>query len=369
VGNAPNYQRYSIRLNADTRKGKFKFGQNLYISQSDENPGLRVSGTPGANPPFVNDLVWANPTIPIYEASREGGYGGSSAIQNALSLNIIGLNNLVETNKSIFRALAGVNAEYEFIKGLTYKINLQYDYSQTHDELFVPMYDLGFFYPNGSAYLNKASTNYKSGLIENTLKYIKTVNKHNFNILGGVTFQDFNQDVINARTSGLQKPYVKTLSNGTGTKSISEYIENSSLFSLLGRLDYSYDDRYFITANVRRDGSSKFSESNRYVAFPSVALAWKIHNDITLPSFIKELMRRSLQFHLAEGREDDLDFLAVENALDEMALSSTRLNRRLLGFGSDREEPVARRATAAIGGPTRPLSYWHLQPPQLPRWI
>ncbi len=293
VGNGPNYQRYSIRLNSDTKKGKFRFGQNLYVSRSDENPGLRVSGIPGANPPFINDLVWANPTIPIYDPKREGGYGGSSSIENALSLNIIGMNNLVETNKNVFRALAGIYGEYDLFPGLTYRINMQYDYSQTHDELFVPMYDLGFFYPNGSAFLNKSSNNYTSGLVENTLKYTKNFNKNNLTILGGVSFQDFDTDIINGRTTGLQKPYVKTLSNGAGTKSVSEYKESSSLFSLLARLDYNYDDRYFITANVRRDGSSKFPEDNRYVMFPSVAVAWKLHNDIDMPEFITELKLRA----------------------------------------------------------------------------
>lgn len=293
VGNGPNYERYSVRLNSDTKKGKFRFGQNLYVSKSKENPGLRVSGTPGANPPFINDLIWANPTIPILDPTREGGYGGSSAIENALSLNIIGLNKMVETNRTVFRTLAGVYGEYDFIPGLTYKLNLQYDYSQTHDDLFVPMYDLGFFFPNGSAYLNKGSNNYTSGLIENTLKYTKTFSRHNLTVLGGVTFQDFDTDIINARTTGLQKPYVKTLSNGTGTKSVSEYKEASSLFSLLARLDYNYDDRYFITANVRRDGSSKFPEHNRFVVFPSVAVAWKIHNDFDMPDFIKEVKLRA----------------------------------------------------------------------------
>ena len=46
-------------------KRNFRFGQNLYFAQSDETSGLRVSGIPGANPPFINDLIWAAPTIPV----------------------------------------------------------------------------------------------------------------------------------------------------------------------------------------------------------------------------------------------------------------------------------------------------------------
>ena len=292
VGNGPNYRRYSLRLNTDTRKGKFRFGQKLYVSRSNENSGLRVSGIPGANPPFINDLVWANPTIPIEDPSRIGGYGGSSGIENSLTLNIIGLNNLVEQERLIYRALPSVYGEYEFIPGLTYRLNLQYDFTYQDDNLFIPEYDLGFFYPNGSAFFEKTQYIRTSGLIENTLKYIKSFGKHNLNLLAGLTFQDFDEDRTSARTTQLQEPYVTTLSNGTGTKTISQFIDRYSIFSLLGRLDYNFDDRYFITGNIRRDGSSKFAADNRYAILPSIALAWKIHNDISLPAFISQMKLR-----------------------------------------------------------------------------
>ncbi len=292
VGNGPSYQRTSLRLNSDTKKGNFKFGENIYISRSDETSALRLSGYPGANPPFTNDLVWAAPTIPVYDPAREGGYGGSSAIQNSLSQNIIGLNSMINNKRTISRALIGAYAEYQFFKDFTYRLSGQYDFTLQNDELFVPMYDLGFFYANGSAYFQKINSTRTSALIENTLTFKKTVNKHNFNILGGITFQDFRSNTMTGRTSGLPKPYFPTLSNGTGTKTIAQYIDNSSLYSLLGRFDYNYDDRYFVTANLRQDASSKFSTANRTFVFPSIALAWKIHNDVKMPEFIRELKLR-----------------------------------------------------------------------------
>ena len=293
VGNGPDYERYAIRVNADTKKGMFRFGQNLYVAQSDETSGLRVSGIPGANPPFINDLVWAAPTIPVYDPARKGGYGGSSgSIENSLSLNIIGLNSMVDNNRVTFRTIAGGYGEFDFLKNFTYKLNLQYDYTQENNKLFVPEYDLGFFFPNGSAFFEKGMITRTSGLVENTVTYKKTAGKHNFDVLGGVTYQNFRVDDVKARTSQLKEPYVPTLSNGNGTKTVSEVLNQNSLFSLLGRLNYNYADKYFITANIRRDGSSKFSEDNRYAVFPSVAVAWKLHNEFTMPEFINELKIR-----------------------------------------------------------------------------
>ena len=293
VGNGPDYERYSIKVNTNTKKGVFRFGQNLYVTQSDETSGLRVSGIPGANPPFINDLVWAAPTIPVYDPARKGGYGGSSgSIENSLSLNIIGLNSMVDNNRVTFRTIAGGYGEFDFFKNFTYKLNLQYDYTQENNKLFVPEYDLGFFFPNGSAFFEKGMITRTSGLVENTVTYKKTAGKHNFDVLGGVTFQNFTVDDVKARTSQLTEPYVPTLSNGNGTKTVSEVLNENSLFSLLGRLNYNYADKYFITANIRRDGSSKFSEDNRYAVFPSVAVAWKLHNEFTMPEFINELKIR-----------------------------------------------------------------------------
>jgi TonB-dependent starch-binding outer membrane protein SusC len=293
VGNGPDYDRYSVKINTDTKKGIFRFGQNLYVTRSDETSGLRVSGGPGANPPFINDLIWAAPTIPVYDPNRKGGYGGSSgAIENSLSLNIIGLNSLVDNSRVTFRTIAGAYGELDFFKNFTYKLNLQYDYTQENNELFVPEYDLGFFFPNGSAIFEKGMITRTSGLVENTVTYKKTLGKHNIDLLGGVTFQNFSITDVRARTSQLLEPYVPTLSNGVGTKTVSELLNKNSLFSLLGRVNYNYADKYFITANIRRDGSSKFPEDNRYAVFPSVAVAWKLHNEFTMPSFIDELKVR-----------------------------------------------------------------------------
>lgn len=295
VGTGPDYTRYSFRVNTDTQLGRVKFGENVYVVKSDENPLFFTTsiGLPGNRPSLVNDLVQAAPTIPLYDPNREGGFGGADqTIHNSITLNVPGINTLIENSTVVNRTLANLYGEYEFIDGLTYRLNLSYDKTDVTDELFVPEYDLGYFFPGPTALYQVGTRNYSSSLIENTLRYEKVFGGHDLKLLVGQTFQKFESREIRTFGSGLEKPYIRSLASAANI-SATDNQQPSALFSLLGRLNYSFKDRYLVTLNIRRDGSSRFKEDNRFKFFPSVGVAWKIHNDFTLPSFISELKLRA----------------------------------------------------------------------------
>jgi len=113
----------------------------------------------------------------------------------------------------------------------------------------------------------------------NTLTYMKTFNKvHNLNVMVGYTmerFQDYyldgSRDEIPSNTATMR--YV---SAGTSNMQVSGNNAYSSLISYLGRVMYNYDERYYLTASLRRDGSSKFPTGNKYATFPAVSVAWRI---------------------------------------------------------------------------------------------
>lgn len=294
VGTGPDYKRYSFRVNSETQLGRVKFGENIMIMRSDEHPLFFTTtiNLPGGRPTLVNDLLQAAPTIPVYDENREGGYGGADAtIHQSITLNVPGFNSLVDNSTLVNRVLAGAYAEVELLEGLSYKLNLQYDNTDITDELFVPEYDLGYFFPNPTAQYQVGNRSLSSFLIENTLNYTRKFGKHDLNVLVGQTYQDFDFREVRAVGAGLEKPYVLSLGSASSF-SVSDNQQPAALSSFLGRINYSYDDRYLLTFNVRRDGSSKFSEDNRFFIFPSVGVAWKIHNDFTMPSFISELKLR-----------------------------------------------------------------------------
>jgi TonB-linked SusC/RagA family outer membrane protein len=300
VGNGPNYTRYSARINSETQRGIFKIGESMYLVHSHENPLYLLPELAGGRPSYVNDMVLAIPTMPVYDPARKGGFGGTDAvIQNAISLNVPGINTLVENETDVTRIFADTYAEVRLLKNstsqLTYKINLGYDYTLAKDHQFVPQYDLGYFFPNANARASSGIRQYTTALVENTLNYEATLGKHALKLLAGQTYQSFDTYTLGGTTSQLREPYIPTLSNGDGTKAVTENLDKAGLYSFLGRINYTYDDKYILTANVRRDGSSRISPANRYQVYPSVAVAWKLHNEkfITFPEFIAELKLRA----------------------------------------------------------------------------
>ncbi|WP_116107331.1 SusC/RagA family TonB-linked outer membrane protein [Lewinella sp. IMCC34191] len=297
VGTGPNYARYSLRVNAETElSDRLTFGENVYVMRSDEDPlffsGATTLFLPGGRPSLVNDLLQAAPTIPLLDPNREGGYGGADAVINqSITLNVPGFNSLVSNQSKVNRILANAYVTYELAEGLEYKLNFQYDNTSIEDQLFAPQYDLGYFFPRPTAELQAGNRSSNSYLVENTLTYTLESGKHNLTVLGGQTFQKFNFRQFEAVGSGLEKPYNLNLTSAS-TFSVSDNQQPAALASLLGRISYSFDDRYLLTLNGRYDGSSRFRASDRYAFFPSIGLAWKIHNDFDLPQAITALKLR-----------------------------------------------------------------------------
>lgn len=296
VGSGPDYKRYSLRVNSDTELGRLRIGENVYFMRSDENPlfytGPFTLFLPGGRPTLVNDLLQAAPTIPVYDESREGGFGGADAVvHQSITLNVPGFNSLVQNSTQVNRLLANVFGELDLAKGLKYKLNLQYDNTDITDQLFAPQYDLGYFFPRPVAELQVGDRSSNSFLIENTLTYKNTFGKHDLTLLAGQSFQEFNFRQVAAVGSGLEKPYILTLSSASNF-SVVDIQQPAALASYLGRVNYSFDDRYLLTFNIRNDGSSRFRAEDRFAFFPSVGVAWKVHNDLDLPQAVSELKLR-----------------------------------------------------------------------------
>lgn len=294
VGQGPNYSRYSFRVNSEAKIGKFTIGENLFFVHSNENPLFNTAtiNLPGGRPTLVNDLLQAAPTIPVKDPDRQGGFGGAdSVIHQSITLNVPGINTLIDNQSKVNRLNANLYASYEPIDGLVFKSSGSYNVTSIESQLFVPQYDLGYFFPNPLAQLQVTNTNISRFLIENTASYNKEFGKHNLSILAGQTFQKDEFRSIRAVGGGLTEPYILNLGNATDY-SVFDNIQDAALFSLLGRVNYSFDDKYFFTGNLRYDGSSKFNPDVRYQVFPSLSAAWKIHNEFELPDFISTLKLR-----------------------------------------------------------------------------
>jgi TonB-linked SusC/RagA family outer membrane protein len=134
-----------------------------------------------------------------------------------------------------------------------------------------------------------ASQNYgefRDNTFEAFASYNQTFGQHNLNVVGGYSFQEFNAQGFNASNSdfavdGIQENDLETgRFLAEGRAGLGSYKDpRVRLMAFFGRVNYGYDNRYLITASVRREGSSKFAEGNRWGMFPALSLGWNIHNE------------------------------------------------------------------------------------------
>ncbi|WP_336065368.1 SusC/RagA family TonB-linked outer membrane protein [Mesoflavibacter sp. CH_XMU1404-2] len=181
-----DYDRYALNLNLGGQKGKFKYGAKVAYTQSDkQNFNEYLPGTSS-----IISLLQAIPTMPVYDSSRKGGYGGTTELaQRAISLNVIGFNNLITNTNQRNRFLGNVWGEFEILKGLKYKINVSADKLIWNDRYYNPPSNLGWYYvtENAEARMSLNNGNVTRTILNNTLTYETTIaDKHKIDVLVGM---------------------------------------------------------------------------------------------------------------------------------------------------------------------------------------
>ncbi|HKK45023.1 MAG TPA: TonB-dependent receptor [Balneolaceae bacterium] len=290
-GPGPDYTRYSGRVNSDYTFGKFKVSEKMYYAHWDKT---NLTGLHLTSP--ITDILHALPTQPIYSDTRLGGYSGTdSDIRKAISLNVIGANNLLESHTNTNRFLGAVTGQYNILDNLYYKVRFSYDHSLVSGKRFTPRYDLGFFYQNDIAKLDENRDKSTTQIVQNTLHYEQDFGSHHIKAFIGYTQQISEFNTIDGHAEGYSRPYFKVLSAGTENQTSTGTKNSHTLRSFLGRINYSYKDRYLVHGTLRRDGSSRFAPSNRYATFPSVSIGWRVSNEPFFADvdFINELKLRA----------------------------------------------------------------------------
>ena len=130
--------------------------------------------------------------------------------------------------------------------------------------------------------LTKGSRIYSDALIENVLTYDGTIGKHHINVVAGQTYEEENTDLLTGWGINFTEPYFLQLQNAANTYSES-YEYKHAILSYIGRINYNYDDRYLLSATVRRDGSSRLTRSIRWGTFPSVSVGWRFDKESFFP--------------------------------------------------------------------------------------
>ena len=260
-------KRYQLRFNFDHNIADIvKVGASLNTSYIDrENP--RVEGL----------LVGILNTAPIY--NDDGTFHRVDQLNGSTYNNPIAQNNLKSDENKSNRALGNIYMQLTPIKNLMVKSTFGFDFSTDRRNI----YTSGRMPTRFEAAVGGAAT-INTNVIrsiqnENTVNYIKNINKHNFNVLGGWTYQDFYRENLNVSAAGFSNDVTRY--NAIQTGDPSRLRANSSnvewkLLSGFYRLNYSYDGKYLLTLSGRHDGSSRLAEGNKWQFFPSAAIAWNV---------------------------------------------------------------------------------------------
>lgn len=283
---AREFERASFRVNTETTKGRFKFGENLAITSSTAKSPFQ-GGAFAGNPWY--DMFESVPLIPVQDnslvsANNPGGWGyGSNGSINTFARNQIAIANITSVKSNFTKILGNAYVDFKIIEGLNYKFNVGVETSFDKSK---SLRKDGSWYQNQSPDFSQLTDNrsqFLSYLLEHTLNYNYDIGKHRINGVVGYTEQTTQTD--NTLGSGIKLAqsdgnYFTTLTStaGDGRNSSGE-LYKSLLNSYLGRLNYTYDDKYLATFTFRADKDSRFSPQFRTGYFPSGALGWRISKE------------------------------------------------------------------------------------------
>lgn len=276
-------ERYSGKLTMESNLGKHvKVGASLqptFIQQKRTNTNANRDDVVGV-------ATWGNPVMSPYDEdgnlipyiqSPASKYHSAWSFMNPLYV----LRETVQKQDN-FQNLGIAFIEWEIIQGLKVKSSLNTNFASTKYNQYIPSTVGGSNKPP-TAGTGKSTNNRGTSfnwLIENTLTYEKTfAKKHRINAMLGYTAQRSKTDNISLNADPYANDLIQTINAAQAIKSWGQTIDEWSMVSYLGRINYSYEDKYLLTATFRSDGSSRFGDKNRFASFPSVAAAWRVSEE------------------------------------------------------------------------------------------
>lgn len=304
--------RMTLRLNGESKVRKYlTIGTNLSYSQSsrttiDEN---------GESWGVLSTAVRLEPTVPVKNA--DDSFGASPFVD---------INNPVATiyySDAKTKAQNIVGNAYlkaDITKNLFIRTSFGVDMLINDVYNFIPVYTVSPTQKNTESKISRGYEKTINWLWESTINYNKTFGiKHNLQALAGYTMESTRMENLYGSKNGVPAdlPSLKYIdaAQNAGSASVTGTAWESAMISYLGRINYSYDNRYLATISARSDGSSKFSTATRYAFFPSFSLAWKINNEMFFKNlkldFVDDLKLRAGWGQIGNQNIGNYKFLSV----------------------------------------------------------
>lgn len=316
----------------ETSSKRYNFRSNIDSKLSDKlSAGFNVSGSMsnsyepnyyGLGPTqFVRDMIRKYPLTPIFQ---EDGFisRGNSLLSNAQDQNLI--NPIAyakfggKNNDRTLNFIPNLFLEYSPLKELKIKANGSVNITNIRNtdrrNKLTVSNGTSVTTANGLGTLIERTSNTYNSLFELTAIYNKNFGKSNITVLGGYAFQKNRHDFSSGQNEGYNYN-LNELNAGEANPSVSGFATEYATESVFGRLNYSYDDKYLFEANIRRDGSSRFGDDNKYGIFPSFSAGWNIAKEQFLEdsNFINQLKLRASWGQLGNDNIGNYNQIATIN--------------------------------------------------------
>ena len=285
-----NYNRLTLRANTSFQvKPWLKIGENLSFVYGKGRNAMNNSASAGAS--VISAALAMAPWDPVYYPTGahnvegkdlSGQYAAPSNFKNATNPYSMVYNSHPKDVKQ--RWVGDIYLEFTPFKGFSYRTDFSYDQLNVKSRSYMDQHDVSVKDYSDLNFLSRGLSQESTFSWENILTYKTDIKDHSFNIMAGQTVEEYNYYSISGSGSGILNPDKKNwyLNQTTDRKTeAGDAVSRTRRLSFLGRLHYTYKNRYLATVNFRADGSNKFPE-NTWGYFPSVALAWKANEEAFL---------------------------------------------------------------------------------------
>lgn len=281
-----NYRRFTFQSNSDAQVLKWlKFSNSITFSADTKKSGSYNIG----------DALKALPIYPV--KNEDGSWSGPDGNSEwyGSTRNPIGPTELNKSQTDGYNFLANLTAELTFTKWLKFKSTFGYDAKFWFIDNFTPKYN---WKPTPTEETSRYKSDNKSFtyLWDNYFLFDHTfAEKHRVGLMAGMSAQWNTNDYLNAQKNVFMFDNVHEMDNGEEMYAIGGNETEWALLSYMARVNYSYEDRYLLTATIRRDGSSRFGKKHRWGTFPSVSVAWRASQEKWFPKndYINDLKVRA----------------------------------------------------------------------------
>ena len=288
LGSELNRANARININHSALNDKLTFDMRVNYGQtfSTASPVSNTVGSEAGTSMNYESYVF-NPTFPVYDST--GKYNHVLPYR----INPVSFSTDVMDERTNNRFIGNLSTTYKIVKPLSFNVNVGYTNQSIDRNSYIKQAN-----PLGEGlggYASVQKLQDYSKLLETVLRFNERYGNHSIDAIAGYSYQYFVEEGDRSTASGFLSDEFKwySLQAASSINSVSTFKQSNTLISMYGRANYNFDDRFLVTATVRRDGSSRFGSGNKWGVFPSGSVAWRLSREkFFTPDAINDLKVR-----------------------------------------------------------------------------